>query len=362
MLKKEKISSKQVTYLLFITIISTAMIFLPARFYSVSKQDSWIAVILGGLFGILFAIIVSKLGIMYQDKTIIEYSQIILGKTLGKIIGLIFFLAFFYINIVVLREFSELAVGSFYPQTPQIFFLIAMILVSTYAVFQGLEVIARVNEIVFAIFCFLVLVLFFFNIPDMDFKQLAPILANGMRPVIKGAYSPALWYIELIVLTIFIPSLNIPTRAIKASVLSIVLIIILGTMTMIGLVAIFGQQTATMTFPFLSLGRFVNIANFLEQMDSFILLIWVSGVFIKITVFHYCTVFSLSQLLNLKDYKPIIWPLAVAKVVFAVILWNNTTQMIFQLNTYINNIYTIGIGGLIALLFIIAQIQRHLSQ
>lgn len=358
MLKKEKISSKQLTYIIFITIISTGMIFVPKRIYSIAGQDSWLSVILGGLIGILLAYFISQLGLIYRDKTIIEYSQIILGKTLGKIIGLSIFLAFFFINSVVLREFAELLVGAFYPHTPKVFFIIAIIFVSSYALYQGLEIIARVNEILFPIFMILIIFIFIFTISEMNFQKLFPILANGILPVLKGAYTHALWYVEIIILSFFIPSLNVPTRAQKASILGVTFVILLSLVMMTGIVAVFGKETSTLTFPVLSFGRYVNIANFLEQLDSFILVIWVAGVFIKITVFQYCSVISLSQLLKLTDHKPLILPISILQTILAIVLWNNTAQLTFQLFSYINSIYTIGIVSLLTLLFVIAQIKK----
>lgn len=362
MLEKGKISSKQAIFLIIITIISTAIIFLPTQIYSASKQDSWLSVIFVGFIGIFLAFIIAKLGIMYRDKTIIEYSQIILGQRLGQIIGLIIFLSFFHINIVIIREFAELLVGAFYPDTPKIFFTIAIIAISSYALYQGLEVIARVNEILFPIFFIMVMSIFFFNIPEMNINHLTPVLANGLIPVLNGMYSQTLWYIELIIMTILIPSLNIPTRALKVTFSSIIFVVLFGIIAITAIIAVFGQETANLTFPFLSLGRFINIANFLEQLDSFILFIWVAGVFIKITIFHYCAVLSLSQLLKLKDYQPVILPIGVLLSILAIIFWSDTNQLTFQLHTYINPIYTFGLGGILVLLFLIAYLKNYLAK
>lgn len=362
MLEKEKINSKQFTFLLFITIISTSIIFAPTKVYSFAKQDSWLAVIFAGLTGLVFTYLVCKLGIMYRDKTIIEYSQIILGKTLGKVVGLSIFLAFLYINTAVLREFAELLVGVFYPHTPKVFFIVAIILVSSYALYQGLENVARVNEIVFPIFVILIFFIFSFSISEMNFQLLTPILANGLFPALKGAYSQSLWYAEIVFLSFFIPSLNIPTRALGAGILGVIFIVAFTLMIMIGITAVFGDTTLNLTFPVLSLGKYINIADFLEHLDSFILVFWVAGVFVKITVFQYCAVISLSQLLKLSDHKPLILPIGALQTVFAIILWGNTAHLTYHIHTYINNIYTIGILSILILLIVVAQIKRTLQK
>ena len=87
MLEKEKISP-QVIFLMIVTIISTAIIFIPVRLYTVAEQDSWLALIFGGLLGLFIVYIIAQLAGMYRDKTSIEYSQIVLGGGLGKVAGL----------------------------------------------------------------------------------------------------------------------------------------------------------------------------------------------------------------------------------------------------------------------------------
>lgn len=358
MLEKEKISPRQVIFLLIVTIISTAIIFLPVRLYSVAEQDSWIALIFGGLLGLFIAYIIAQLAVMYRDKTIIEYSQIILGGVLGKVAGLFICLTFLFLNTVILRQFAELTVIAFYPATPKIFFIVAIVVVSTYTLYQGLENIARVNEIITPVFFILLFSIFLLNISEMNFQQLTPILEHGLARVIKGAFSQAIYSVELVVLTMLLPALNIPTKAQKVSIISVLIIIFFGQILMIGIVAILGNQTSSTTFPFLTLGRYVNIGNFLEQLDSFILVIWVAGVFIKITVIYYCTVLSFSQLLRLKDYQSIILAIGAFQTVFSLIIWNNTAKVTFMLDTYINNTLTIGIFSLLILLFLVAKIKK----
>jgi spore germination protein KB len=86
---------------------------------------------------------------MFKDKTIIQYSETIAGRIPGKLIGLIYCGFFIYIDAVILREFADFFTSVFFPETPLVFFSISIILASIYAVRQGLEVIARVNEIFF---------------------------------------------------------------------------------------------------------------------------------------------------------------------------------------------------------------------
>lgn len=361
MLEGGKINSRQAIFLIIMTTVATAIIFLPSKIYSDATQNSWLSVLIVGSFALVLAYIISDLGLMFRDQTIIQYSETITGKLFGKVFGLLLCISFLHVDAIIIREFADLLVGAFYPDTPKIFFVIAIIFTSAYALFHGLEAIARVNEILFPIFFISIISIFLLSINDMNFENLTPFLADGIIPVLKGAYSQMTWYTEIVVLAVFIPFLNIPEKAKKISFLSMFFLILLGFTSMIGIITVFGEKTASLTFPFLSLGRYVSIADFIERLDSFILLIWVAGVFIKISVFHYCAVLSLSQLFNLRDYKPLIMPTGAILAVFSIILWSNTTQVTEELGSFLNVFYSSVHGGVPILLYLIAKLRRALG-
>ncbi len=52
--------------------------------------------------------------------------------------------------------------------------------------------------------------------------------------------------------------------------------------------------------------RLVSIANFLERLESVVLMAWILGGFIKVGVFYYAAVLGRAQWLGLKDYRSLV--------------------------------------------------------
>ncbi|MFA6807515.1 MAG: endospore germination permease [Eubacteriales bacterium] len=358
MLEDGKISNKQIIFLIITIITSTTILLFPSLVYKEAKQDSWMTLFFLMVFGIIVVYIITTLGLMFKDKTIIQYSEIIVGKVLGKILGIIYFVFFIHINAFIIREFSELLLSSFYPETPMLFFAIGIIIASTYAVRSGIEVIGRVSEVLFPIFIIVISGIVILAFKDMNFNNLIPILANGWAPVLKGTYYEFLLIGETIVLAMLIPYLNIPQKVRKSGIISIVSTCLLGILILGGIIAVFGEQTGYLRYPFLAVARYVSVAGIVERMDPLIMIIWIGGVFVKISVFHYCAVLALAQWLNIKDYRPLVLPVGGIMVVLSVILWENIAILSEQLTGIVIIPYLTIQVGIPVLLLIIAKLRK----
>lgn len=331
MFDNSKVSNRQIIFFLIVVISSTGILYLPTAVYQDAKQDSWISVIVVTLFGILTASVIATLGLKFKDQTIIHYSQKIVGKTLGKIIGFSYFLFFMHLNTIVIREFTELIHGPFFAETPEIFFTIGILLPSIYALYLGIEVLARVNEIIFPLFALIIIGIFIMSYRDMNFLYLTPVLGEGWIPIVKGTYYQTTWFGETSVLTVLIPSLNLPEKVKQSAIISVVLAGIIVLLSNLGVILVFGIQTEQLAYPFLAIARYASLADIFERLDSFVVFFWVLGVFVKISIFHYCAVICFSQLFNLKDHRPIIIPTGVILVVLSIIQWSNSLQTIIAL-------------------------------
>lgn len=361
MLENAKISYRYLIGIIVMTISPTAILYLPTMNYKEAKQDSWMAVLLVMFFGLFVTIIVTKLGQMYPGKTIIEYSNDIVGRPIGKILGLIICVYFIYINATILREFSELLAGPFMPNTDIIVFATGILLPSIYAIYKGFEVIARVNVIIFPLFILSIFIIMLLGLQNMDFTMLAPILEKGFVPVLTGAYRQLTWYGETFTLTMIIPYIDMPNKVRKISLIAVLLVTLLSVTINIDLISTFGARTETLTYPFLSLARYVNFGEFLERMDSLLMIIWIAGVFIKITIFYYCAVLGISQLFHLKNhYKPAL-PVGIILALLSAYLWPSIAAVKYEL-AYISIIpYTLVQFCIPFILMIIALIKRSFS-
>ena len=96
-MEKGKISSLQMAFMMYPTIVATAVLGVPSITAKYAKNDLWLSPILASLIGYVTVYIAYKLHKLYPKQTVIQFSEHIMGRFAGKILGFLFL--FFYIQI-----------------------------------------------------------------------------------------------------------------------------------------------------------------------------------------------------------------------------------------------------------------------
>lgn len=306
-LEKGKISARQLSFLIITTIIATADVFLPSYVAQEAGPDSWISVILGTASSMVIIMLFLTLGLRFPDKTIIQYSCDILGKPLGKLVGVLYLLFMLDVSSSVSRELGEIFVTAFNPDSPLVIYPVLTLLVASYALVQGLEVIARVNEFILPIGLGILGLTALMNVNHMDFSQYLPVMANGLLPPLRGGLLIQTWMLEIVLFLQVIPYVKDKNKIRKYTAFSV---LTLGVSMGLGvlIIAVFGTLAGELLFPALEFVRFASIGEYIQNMDITIMGVWIIGMFIKIVISYYVLVLGLSQLCNLKTYKSMILP------------------------------------------------------
>lgn len=338
-------------------ILATAILIIPAITAKHAKQDAWLSSLLAMLLGLPIAWLTTKLSSLYPGKTFIEITEEVLGRWLGKALGLLYLLWLIHICSVMIREYGDFLTGAFMPATPLIIFHIVVVVIAAYTVKQGLEVLARVNEIFLPLIIFSMLLIILLALPQMDFTRLLPIFKTQPVDIFKGSMVTIAWYSEITTFAMIIPFLNRPGDAKRIAIISILITGLFFTLLVIAALAVLGTGVAALTYPVLSLVRLINIANVLERLEPIIMAIWVTWGFVKITLFYYVIVLGSAQLLKLNDYRPLVMPVGVTLVALSIAIAENILEML----NFISNtvpfyfLFTFG-AGILLVLFIIAII------
>jgi len=354
-----KISEGQAVFLIAGTILPTSVMFLPALIYKEAAQDSWISVVLLTVYGLAAGALIAGLGRRFPDMTVVQYGEVLAGRFGGKILGLLYALFFFYINTYIIREFGELFVTMFMPETPLVVFVASVVLASGYGVSCGLEVLARVGEAVMPVILFLLLLLAALIYPEVCWENFLPVLEKGIIPVLKGAFCPAaIWFAETVIMVMLIPYLNEPGRAQKAIFKGVVITGFFQLLIVAVATAVLGSRTARLQFPTLSLASQVSIAGLIERVEPFIMLIWVFGAFIKVGIFYYCGVLAVAQCLHLENYRVLVVPAGLVLTAVPMLAWGNVGELIRQICRVVLPVAVIFEVALPLLLFLADSLRR----
>lgn len=318
MIEKRRISGLQMSFLLYANIISTAVLSVPGITYKHAERDMWISPIWGSLAGFLVVFICYRLNKLYPNETLIQYSQRILGRIPGKIVGFCYLFYFLFGCGQVLRQYGDLLVGTFLNKTPLLMVMGSLALASSFALRAGLEVLGRLSEMFVPIIILLWLLIVLLLVPELEVKNMFPIMENGMLPSLRGALSPWAWNTLFFFISFLPPFLNDRKRGTKWGMFSVIAVMSTLVITNIATLLLFGGITGNFIYPVMSASRYISYADFFENLDAVVLSIWIGGTFIKMGLYQYVLVLGTAQWLNLSDYKSLALPFGLLSTLFGI--------------------------------------------
>lgn len=309
MLEEGRISYKQLILPIVISRIILTITYLPTLIEPPANQDAWLTELLFFPLVLLLALPIYWLWKRFPDQSLIQYSQTIAGKV-GKLVGLLYIGYFLQSFAITLAQFGLFFTSTVMPETPVLFFYVTLVLISSYATGKGLEVIGRIAELFAPIVLIAITSVFVFIIKDMRLENLTPVLEKGPLPVLHGGLIFTTRTTEVLWLAMLLPYLNNRQKAKPVFILSFALISLFFVIITLPVLTVYGsEQRRSLEFPFYLVVRLINIADFIERVESIHMAIWVLGIFVRITFLYYLTVLGLGQLLNLRSYKPLVLPL-----------------------------------------------------
>ncbi len=323
------VSDTQLAILMYITIMATATLFVPALTAQRAHQAAWIATgVLPAGTGIVTVFLVTKLAALYPGQTLVQYCQAIFGKWLGKLFALSYVAFFLFGNILVIREFAEFMAIMMLPGTPILFLCALIVLTGVYIAPKGPEVLCRMAQFLLPLFAGSFLLLIALTTPDLKLDRLIPVFEGGLQPIVQGSIVPSSWFGEIVLVAMFLPNVNKP-REMRgkgmATILAVGLVLTVDTLTVL---ALFGPNlTATLMFPFWSLAKYIKLGMTVQRLELFVVSFWVAAMILKVAVFYYAAYEGLAQSLGVANREWVLYPLAVGQIMAANYLFSNTLNL-----------------------------------
>jgi spore germination protein KB len=329
--------------------------------YKYAKQDLWISPF-WALSGLIAVFIAFRLHQMFPGQNIVQMSERIVGRFLGKMIGFIILFFYLYLNGIVMREYSEFLIGAFLVQTPLIVVSGSMVLVCALAVRGGVEIVGRFAQLflpaLLALFLFIVIPV----IPDLNPSNMFPIMSEGIMPSIAGAGTLQAWFSQFITISFLLPFVSDREKAAKNTLISLLGFILTLVISNLATLLLLGEMTGNYVYPFLILTRYISLAEFFTHLEALFMAIWVLGAFVKISVLFYVTVLGTAQWMNLSNYRPIVFPLGFILVVFSIWVAHNLQELMLAIATSATFFLMTALFVIPMVLLIIAWVQKRLGR
>jgi spore germination protein KB len=328
MLEKGKISPRQAGELLVIALNATAILLVPSFTVKQLGQNAWLAVLLGSLWGVVTLSLVYWLGRKHPGQTIFQYSQTLLGRWLGKAVGLVYIWNFLQVVAIVIREFGDFMTTSFMPNTPLSVFSLSLVFLAVWSVYAGLEVIARMNEFIIILVISSLYIILLLSLGNWDLGNLQPLFTVQFLPLLKTSLVPEVWAVDTVSFAVIMPFLTRPKQAFAVGTAATVFANGLVAVGILALLATFGPYfTVIPRFPILTFVRAINVARILSRFEVLVMVVWVTGVFIKTSYYLYCASLGLAQITDLREIRPVVLPLGIIAIVRSFSMYKNISEL-----------------------------------
>lgn len=331
-MKTEQIANRQLLFILYIIRSNTVITVLPVLTSADARQDAWVAALIAFGGTLVTVGIIAGLGGRHPDQTLVEFGQKLLGKWPGRMVAVVVLWSFLHLTSIHLRLYGEMITTAFLPLTPVVFVSSAMVLLSAYAAYMGVEVIGRLADLLFPVFVVGVALTLLAATGAWRWENLQPVLGRGVMPAMRAAVTPIAVSADFMVLAILIPSLTEPRKALGTSLVATALAFLTLVVVAVAVVAVLGADAGARTvFPFLQMARSLRVTEFLERIEAPAVWTWGMGVFVVLSTYMYCGARGLSQLLRVADYRPLILPMAVHWTVLSL----HAFEDMFQLRAFL---------------------------
>ncbi len=359
MLEKGIISTRQFVLMLFIIITSFTSLHVPAILIQQAGRDSWLAVIGGWFLDVLLAIIYGYLGVRFPGENFVQYSMTILGKYVGRIVGIMFPIFFLLVCALIQRGLSHLIRSAFLPETPFEVILLSGALIIGFAARKGIEVIARVCEVIGPVYLLSIILLISFILPISEINKMKPQLEEGFPTVLVGAFMILTFYGICIMMAMFIPLNNKIENGFLAKFIAVSMgAFFVGSVVVLSIMVFGYDEVKNIAVVGYSLTRMVNIGNFLERMGIIWMMIAVGAGILASSMMVWAFSLGIAQISNLKTYKPLICPTVFLSSIIAITSFDNHAEHI-RFTHYTYPIIAASVeSGLIFLLFFMALILK----
>ncbi|NMB27628.1 MAG: endospore germination permease [Tissierellia bacterium] len=317
-----KISSYQVILLVIIYRVIIAFTYLPIMNTPPGNQDIWITLLLSIPYTIILGLPMLYLSNKFNDLTIIEYTEKILGKVIGKIIGLYYTGFLLMFCIVIVATLVEILNTTMFIETPTWATTIIMLLTCIYISYKGLEPIARGAEIFVPFILGVILLFMVLGYNNYDFTVLLPVLRDStFKELNIGALDRSIKFSDIIILAMITPNLkrkkDLNKIYIKSIIYSVIIVLLLAITTQAALGIEYAKHTI---FPFFTFNRLIDLFDFIQRIDVLSVVAWITGNVGKIAGYLYFTTVAFSQTINRQKNQPYIIPIAIIILIATVLI------------------------------------------
>ncbi len=258
-----------------------------------------------------------------------------LGCIGGRILGVAYILIFLIVTSLYLRFFIEFLKNTVLTDTPTSLIVLLLLIPGTYAIRSGIEVLARISQVVLVVFMPLAILLLMTAATEQpDLKNLMPVGFISIQDLSYTVYM-SMWHFGNLMTILTLAYFSNDRRNIPQTLLQsiVALVLFLSTAMAVSTITLGVALSSVSTFPLFEIARSASYAGFIRNTEPLFVSIFMLGIFIGVTTFWIMSCYSTQQIFRLKDYRFLASPSAVI-IGFGSVLISPNTFVVFSILQY----------------------------
>lgn len=295
-------------------------------------RDMWISGAISVVTTLLFVYLVILLGRNFPGKTIVEYSQDLLGTISGKLVGLVLSLYLLFSAANSVSMYIHHLTDFLLPETPFLVVTVMHLLVICYLIWYGPEVIGRMGIIAFVLACFFYFLVFLASLSEFDFIRLMPFFDSGLAAVSRASLSADTFTgVVQIVIAMILPMVATQSQALRSAATGLVIGGSFFVFYFIAEIMVMGEQlVALMRIASMDLVRSIQITEYLHRFESFMVALWYWSILVQAGILAYCAIKAFTQTVGIKHQNPYL--VLLSGILIGVITYYAGYDRVFFLN------------------------------
>jgi len=272
-------------------------------------RDAWLSVILAAPVSYFFLYITVRLAQRFSRCTILEYAPRLWGRPLTYAIITVFIGYELLWLVRTLWHSAEINMIFFLQKTPLLVVILFLIIGAVLLAGGGLVPLVRFFEFMFPFFFLSLFIALVLALSNMRISYLIPVLAHGIRPVLKGSllYLSMLQGLEVVLFAI--PFTQNPQKTLFPAMAGLSLIHILALLQISVVLGNLGYDgVLNLLYPSSDMLSTLQVPGWpVERFEPFLTLPWLLGVFTSMGLAVYLAGYGILQLVHLENPKPVYW-------------------------------------------------------
>ncbi len=292
-------------------------------------QDSWIAFLLGFLISLPILLVYGRVAKLHPGEDLYRIFENTMGKVFGKIAILLMSWYALHLCALVMRNFSEFLMITSLTETPQIPVLAVMLVTVALLCRCGPKALGKWAIIAWPVVVGIVAITVVMSLNIYHYNHILPIFEHKFWEIAKSGFQVFSFpFTEAVLFLGIADYFDVRESPYKMYVWGAVIsAIILLFITFRNLFVLGPVVMASSYFPSYMAARIIAVGEFLSRIEGSISINFMLAGNVKITLCLIVASRGFASLLNISDWKNMVFPVGLVAVGLSQILYQNTMQM-----------------------------------